>query len=142
MPQTGEAMEGLSSRLMGGGLRTPQMNRAVARSIYTYPPTGKRWQISTGGGEKPIWSPKGDELFYINGSTYMVSSFIRQPTLIAGKPQLFLEGSFVNVPGRTNDIDPNGHRLLLIREAEQSSAMQIRVVSNWFEELEQKVPTR
>lgn len=110
--------------------------------VQPYPTTGERWPISTDGGAKPLWSPKGDELFYRSGSKYMVASILRQPTFAAGKPQLFAEGPFVNIPGRSYDIDRDGRRLLVIREVEQPNATEIRVVSNWFEELKRKAATR
>jgi hypothetical protein len=39
--------------------------------VYVRPfPTGEgRWMISTNGGATPKWSPKGDELFYLQGDT-------------------------------------------------------------------------
>src|SRR5262249_62345068 len=30
-----------------------------------------RWQISTAGGAVPIWSPRGDEIFYLEGEELM-----------------------------------------------------------------------
>src|SRR3972149_1341479 len=43
------------------------------REIYVqpYPGPGGEWQISTGGGQEPVWNPKGSELFYRNGSKIM-----------------------------------------------------------------------
>ena len=31
-----------------------------------------KWQVSTGGGDSPLWSPDGRELFYRSGDTVMV----------------------------------------------------------------------
>jgi hypothetical protein len=40
------------------------------------------------------------------------------------------------------DVSTDGQRFLMVKAAEQaSSATQINVVLNWFEELKQKVPT-
>src|ERR1700687_529772 len=33
--------------------------------VSTYPATGARWLISTGGGVQPIWRSDGKELFYL-----------------------------------------------------------------------------
>ena len=33
--------------------------------VQPYPATGARWQISTGGGRQPHWSPKGDTLYFV-----------------------------------------------------------------------------
>jgi len=32
--------------------------------VQRFEATGEKWQISTGGGDMPIWSPEGDELYY------------------------------------------------------------------------------
>jgi hypothetical protein len=44
--------------------------------------------------------------------------------------------------GTAYDVSPDGQRFLMVKATEQaSSATQINVVLNWFEELKQKVPT-
>jgi hypothetical protein len=49
------------------------------------------------------------------------------------------------VRGRTDDIAPDGHRFLMIKESgaaeDRSAPAQIHVVLNWFEELKARVPT-
>jgi len=32
--------------------------------VQPFPPNGSRWTVSSDGGEEPIWSPKGDKLYY------------------------------------------------------------------------------
>jgi hypothetical protein len=39
------------------------------------------------------------------------------------------------------DVSPDGQRFLMVKENEATSAAQINVVLNWFEEVKQKVPT-
>src|SRR3989304_5530797 len=43
------------------------------REIYVqpYPGPGGKWQISTDGGQEPVWNPKGGELFYRSGGQLM-----------------------------------------------------------------------
>jgi hypothetical protein len=45
------------------------MNPAVYE-LYVQPFSGPggKWQISTGGGNWPLWARRGLELFYLNGS--------------------------------------------------------------------------
>ena len=38
-----------------------------------------RWQISTSGGDSPLWSPQGLELLYLNGEAVMAVSVKTQP---------------------------------------------------------------
>ena len=43
------------------------------REVYVqpYPGPGGKWQISTNGGQEPVWNPEGSELFYRSGSRMM-----------------------------------------------------------------------
>ena len=34
--------------------------------VKRYPPTEEEWQITTDFGKEPVWSPAGDELFYLD----------------------------------------------------------------------------
>jgi len=119
-------------------------NESGRTEIYVrpYPGPGGKWQISTGGGIEPVWSPKGHELFYRDGQKMMAVDYTAQPTFSAGKPKMLFQGPYTPTPRSTSDYDvsPDGQRFLMLRAAEQVPG-QINVVLNWFEELKQKVPT-
>ena len=56
--------------------------------------------------------------------------------------QLPFKGDYVNVGGRSYDVSPDGQRFLLVKDSGESKAhTQLNVVSNWFEELKERVPT-
>jgi hypothetical protein len=86
-------------------------------------------QISTDGGEEPIWSHDGRRLFYRNGDRWMVSELGR-----ASRPSaatVVVKGPYLNVPGLSYDVARDG-RLLLLRGIEgQVDASTIHVVSNF-----------
>ena len=49
-----------------------------------FPLTGRRWQISIGGGSEPAWSPDGRQLFYRNaGRIWAVDVLTRQRSMLA-----------------------------------------------------------
>ena len=57
----------MSFRKTGAGSRTSPTARA-RNEIYVRPfpdVTGGQWQVSVGGGTRPLWAPSGKELFYI-----------------------------------------------------------------------------
>jgi serine/threonine-protein kinase len=121
-------------------------NESGRNEIYVqpYPGPGGKWQISTGGGTQPIWSPKGNELFYRNGDRMMVVSVQNQPTFNAGTQQLLFEGQYEEGIGgsRPNfDVIPDGQRFVMVKADQESAPAQINVVLNWFEELKRLVPT-
>ena len=114
------------------------------REIYVqpYPGPGGKWQISTEGGAEPIWGRNG-EIFYRSGNKMVAVETTTQPTFSAGKPKVLFEGAYVptRLAAATYDVSADGQRFVMIKEEQTSSATQINIVLNWFEELKQKVPT-
>jgi eukaryotic-like serine/threonine-protein kinase len=108
-----------------------------------------RWQISTGGGVRPIWAPSGRELFYVApGET--VSRMMTVPVQTAsvfshGNPEVLFDGRyFLASTNRTYAVAPDGQRFLMVKEGDTSTdtSAQVVVVENWIEELKRLVPVR
>ena len=59
------------------------------------------------------------------------------PEIQIGEPEIFFEGEFVNIGGRSYDVHPDGQRALVIRA--DSRAGSIRVITNWFSEVERMI---
>jgi len=120
-------------------------NESGRNEVYVqpYPGPGGKWQISTEGGTEPVWSAKGDELFFRDGDQMMVVSINTQAAFSAGTPQVLFEGPYTSGQGfRQNyDVTPDGQRFVMVRAAQGSEQAQINVVLNWFEELKRLVPT-
>ncbi len=114
--------------------------------VYVQPfpgPGGKR-QVSTEGGEEPVWARNGRELFYRSGNKMMAVDIQTQPTFSAGKPRLLFEisPSLLTFSLGAFDVTPDGQRFLMVKLSEQElPATQLTVVLNWFEELKRLVPT-
>jgi serine/threonine protein kinase/Tol biopolymer transport system component len=112
--------------------------------VQPYPGPGGKWQISTEGGNEPLWNPNGRELFYRSGDKMMAVDIATQLGFAAGKPRMLFEGRYEPspVPATNYDVSRDGQRFLMLKPSEQAQAAptQINVVLNWFEELRQKVP--
>jgi len=109
--------------------------------VKPYPAMDDQWPVSDGFGEEPIWSPTGDELYYRDGDKWMAVSISTEPEFATGVPRLLFEGPYLNVPGRSYDISPDGQRFVVLEpEHDDSAVQQIHVVLNWFEELKRLVP--
>jgi serine/threonine-protein kinase len=115
--------------------------------VERYPDLGGRQQISTSGGQRPLWSRNGRELFFgsLDNRQMFVVPVQSGTTLVAGRPQVLFEFA-MSAPapgGRPYDIAPDG-RFLIIRsgqsETEGGTASNLIVVQNWFEELKRLVP--
>ncbi len=126
-------------------------NELGQRHVYVrpYPELDVKWLISDSdeGGDQPVWSPDGKELFYRSRDKMMVVSIqVKDQTLDTGKPRVLFEGSYAshsNPPGmQYYDISPDGQRFLMMKEEQRQEAQsEIRVIQNWSEELKRLVPT-
>jgi serine/threonine-protein kinase len=105
-----------------------------------------QWKISTAGGTRPLWSPNGQELFYVapDGAIMAVPVHARGGTWSADNPVKLFGGLYATgapASGRNYDVSADGTRFLMVKEpAHVAAAAQIVVVQNWFEELRRLAP--
>ena len=114
--------------------------------VRPFPGPGGKWQVSTGGGLKPMWSPNGKELFYntVDNNKIMVASYTASAdTFRAGTPQLWSASQFTSV-GQTfnNSLHPDGKRFAVLKTADTGvpATVRVNIVLNWLEELKQRAP--
>jgi Tol biopolymer transport system component len=116
-----------------------QSNESGQFEVYVRPfprVNDGRWVVSKNGGTSPVWSKRGDELFYFSAEGQLMSAAIRsQPDFSVGEVKTILANRYLAGAG-TYDVSPDGQRFLVIKNA----GAQIVVVENWFEELKAKVP--
>jgi serine/threonine-protein kinase len=93
-----------------------------------------RWQVSSGGGTEPAWSPRGGELFYRQEDKIMAVSVQTQPVFESGQPEPAFSGPYATYSTHTNyDVHPDGNRFAMIKVGDSES--QLVIVMNWFEVL-------
>ena len=122
-------------------------NESGRAEVYVQPflGLGGKWQISTEGGNWPVWERSGRELFYLNGSKIMSVAVTTQPGFTASTPRLLADvplqtSSFYGGNGEF-DVNPDGQRFLFVKAREQSALpTEVRVVLNWGEGLKHIVP--
>ncbi len=111
---------------------------------------GGRWQVSSNGGETPLWSPNGREIFYRKDDAVMAASVETEGSFKSGKPEFLFRGPYVVLganEGHPWDISADGKRFLMMKGAGSASSTtggprKINIVLNWFEELKQRVPSK
>jgi serine/threonine-protein kinase len=116
------------------------------REIYvrSFPEGSGRQQISSNGGDQPMWNPRGGELFYREGDRMMVVDVETGARFRAGKPRVLFESRSVrgiDGPGRFA-VSPDGQSFLLTAPSEDAPASRIDVTVNWYQELLEKVPVK
>ena len=70
---------------------------------------GGKWQVSRGGGIRPVWAPDGRELFYRRPDdlAMMAAPIETEPTFSPGNPGCFLrQQTFRDFRGRAISISP------------------------------------
>ena len=121
------------------------------QEVYVRPfpadPSGGKWQISSGGGNAPIWSRNGRELFYttLQEQIMVVSYTAKGATFAADKPRLWSgHRIFNNTPTavKNYDLAPDGKRFAVFEapEGEQKPETHVNVLLNFFDELRRRVP--
>jgi eukaryotic-like serine/threonine-protein kinase len=103
---------------------------------------GGRWQISTNGGSKPVWSRSGGELFYLDREGLLTSVSIQATaTFHADTPRRLLQMRYASaaVNQREYDVTADGRRFLFIKNppptADASSQHSLVIVLNWASEM-------
>jgi Tol biopolymer transport system component len=114
--------------------------------VEPFPGPGGKWQISTEGGNWPVWAPGGRELFYLNGSKIMSVDVTIQPGFRASTPRVLadvpLQSSSFFAGNGEFDVSPDGQHFLFIKAREQNALQgEVRVVLNWDEGLKNLLRT-
>ena len=112
--------------------------------VVPFPSAGDaKWVVSTSGGQEPVWSHSGRELFYRNGQGEMISVQVEtEPTFSTGQPEvLFPATEFRADATHTQyDVTLDDERFLMIRSVGEADATKLILVLNFLEELKARVP--
>ena len=93
---------------------------------------GGKWQISTSGGSRPIWSRDGRELFFIGADQKMMTVDIKSgPKLDPGAPKTLFETRFGGSIDHWFDVGKDGRFLIPTRLAPATASEPMTVVVNW-----------
>ena len=114
------------------------------REVYVRPlqGTSRGVQVSRTGGDEPVWSPRGDELFFRRGAQVLAVPLARSG-LVPGPPTVLFEGRFETDPynnDATNyDVTSDGRRFVMVQRVgdRDSSLQQLDVVLGGHEVLKQ-----
>jgi serine/threonine-protein kinase len=123
-----------------------ESNESGRAEIYVepYPSTGKRFQITKGGGARPLWAPDSSRLYFdsnaLNPTQINYVNVLLQPEFTFTGPQSLPVTGFVQPSGtirRQYDITPDGQQFLMTF-ALPAQQPQIEMVSNWFDQLRRR----
>ena len=99
---------------------------------------GGKKQISTAGGNSPVWSHTGSRLFFLNGRRLMATK-VDPESGAPGSIELLFELRNL-IPGSGYNVAPDDNSFAMVVKNDQLPATELRIVLNWFEELKRLVP--
>ncbi len=120
-------------------------NESGKQEVYLkqFPSGGGRWQVSTSGGSKALWSRRGDRIYYWSGEEIYEVPVELTPGVRLGTPRpLFNLGELqMQSWGRYNFLPTSdGNRFLMLKTAEKKThtVADVVVVENWPAEFRKK----
>jgi serine/threonine-protein kinase len=104
--------------------------------VRPVPGPGEKWTISSDGGNEPIWSRNGRQIFYRRDDAMYVVDVQTSPTFSAGKARKLFEKHYApsNAFWPNYDVSADGERLLMIKDLGRSAGpSRINVVPSWYQ---------
>jgi len=98
--------------------------------VATFPGAGGKWQVSTDGGGRPVWSRDGRELFYVSPAGKIMAVEVRRGSGFRhGEPKPLFEVRMS--PASPFDVSRDGKRFLILDGVEPDVTTPITLVVNW-----------
>jgi serine/threonine-protein kinase len=114
--------------------------------VRAFPDTGRQVQVSNAGGILPLWSRKGNALFYRTADQriMMANYTVKGDSFIPQRPRLWYGKRIANVGDNWNlDLAPDGRRMVVLMPAEVADAREsqshVTLVMNFFDEVRRRV---
>jgi serine/threonine-protein kinase len=114
--------------------------------VRPFPGPGGKWQVSTGGGQAPVWSRMRHELFYTSPDNRLMMSpyTVDGDSFQAAKPIVWSDTRFgPRARQRSFDLHPDGDRFAIAPAPDAQSAVKqdkVVFIFNFFDELRRLAP--
>lgn len=103
--------------------------------IYVVPLAGGagKWQISANGGEQPIWSPVGNEIFFVSPENKLMAAQVTETgnSVVAGKIETLFPVSPTSSSLTIYDVAPDAKKFLITSLSANRKPEPLTVVANW-----------
>ena len=111
--------------------------------IQSFPQPGSKIQVSTSGGDQPVWSRAGSKLFFRGNDAIQEITFQPGSPPSVSKVRSLFPDSFESPQAGSHtgyDVFPDGRFLMIQAGSGSDLASEIVVVVNWTEELKRLIP--
>jgi Tol biopolymer transport system component len=100
--------------------------------VVNFPDVSEKWPVSAGGGTKPRWRGDGGELFFLSGSSALMSVTIKTGTGFAPSvPQRLFALEVIGSDGWDYAVSADGQRFLAMRYSGTGVAGSVSVIADW-----------
>jgi len=106
--------------------------------VQSFPVSGGKWQVSTGGGAQPQWRRDGKELFYLTADRKLMAVDVNGsgPNFTVAIPRVLFDARVTSVfPGGINApyyaATGDGQRFIVDTTSGDSTPVPLTVVLNW-----------
>jgi Tol biopolymer transport system component len=110
--------------------------------VQPFPQGGGRWAVSSEEGYAPRWAPDGKTLYYYSPGKLVAVPVQNGVSFTAGRPETLISGYQQKLvdSGLMYDVSPDGTWFVITQSADENQNLrQIRLVLNWFDEVQGKV---
>jgi hypothetical protein len=136
---TSPSIDGISAGFSPNGRWVVYQSGESGRpEIYVRPASGadRKWQVSVDGGTFPIWSPAGNEIFFLSGAQLLAAPVSEQgEDFVAGQPKVL----FNNHRVAAYDVTSDGKRFLIAEDPIPAERPRLDIVVHWNDEVQRKV---
>jgi Tol biopolymer transport system component len=100
--------------------------------MQPFPPTGSKWQVSTGGGFSPRWRGDGNELYYVAADGKLTAVAVSGGSVPEfGTPTALFQTMFREGAYGSYVVSEDGQRFLMNVPPDAGNVTPITVVVNW-----------
>ncbi len=104
--------------------------------VQRFPGPGEKIQVSTDGGNNPVWTRDRKQLVYENGDTLWATEVTVSPFRV-GKSRVLYQGDIWNdAAGPNYALAPAGKRIVVVERIKDPEGGNVKVVLNWDQELQ------
>jgi len=105
--------------------------------VSTLPEGAGKWQVSTEGGQQPVWSRDGRRLSFVLDDALWEVDVELGPTFRSGAPRPLPRGPYVlrTPPLRNYDVGPDGRFVVVRRRTDVAPQRHLEVLLGWQRKL-------
>ena len=105
--------------------------------LSDFPAAHQKWQVSSGSGTSPFWSPDGSKIFYDTQDGLMAVTLGTGALPDPGKPTLLIRRDSARSDLAGPIVATDGKRFLALRYAETGTPEPLRLIRNWKKALQE-----